>query len=93
MPETRPKYSVVVLVLTHTLGHGLYLDLKEDADYNNLLQEVKNLKSRQDILAERVEKIEHASAWSEQDVLEKRVKNLENLAVMSDSKINQKLKD
>ena len=92
MPETRPKYSVVVLVLTHTLGHGLYLDLKEDADYNNLLQEVKNLKSRQDILAERVEKIEHAS-WSEQDVLEKRVKNLENLAVMSDSKINQKLKD
>ena len=93
MPETRPKYSVVVLVLTHTLGHGLYLDLKEDADYNNLLQEVKNLKSRQDILAERVEKIEHASAWSEQDVLENRVKNLENLAVMSDSKINQKLKD
>ena len=93
MPETGPKYSVVVLVLTHTLGHGLYLDLKEDADYNNLLQEVKNLKSRQDILAERVEKIEHASAWSEQDVLEKRVKNLENLAVMSDSKINQKLKD
>lgn len=92
MPETRPKYSVVVLVLTHTLGHGLYLDLKEDADYNNLLQEVKNLKSRQDILAERVEKIEHAS-WSEQDVLENRVKNLENLAVMSDSKINQKLKD
>ena len=93
MPETRPKYSVVVLVLTHTLGHGLYLDLKEDADYNNLLQEVKNLKSRQDILAERVEKIEHASAWSEQDVLENRVKNLENLAVMSDSKINEKLKD
>ena len=93
MPETGPKYSVVVLVLTHTLGHGLYLDLKEDADYNNLLQEVKNLKSRQDILAERVEKIEHASAWSEQDVLENRVKNLENLAVMSDSKINQKLKD
>ena len=93
MPENRPKYSVVVLVLTHTLGHGLYLDLKEDADYNNLLQEVKNLKSRQDILAERVEKIEHASAWSEQDVLENRVKNLENLAVMSDSKINQKLKD
>ena len=93
MPETGPKYSVVVLVLTHTLGHGLYLDLKEDADYNNLLQEVKNLKSRQDILAERVEKIEHASVWSEQDVLEKRVKNLENLAVMSDSKINQKLKD
>ena len=93
MPETRPKYSVVVLVLTHTLGHGLYLDLKEDADYNNLLQEVKNLKLRQDILAERVEKIEHASAWSEQDVLENRVKNLENLAVMSDSKINQKLKD
>ena len=92
MPETRPKYSVVVLVLTHTLGHGLYLDLKEDADYNNLLQEVKNLKSRQDILAERVEKIEHAS-WSEQDVLENRVKKLENLAVMSDSKINQKLKD
>ena len=92
MPETGPKYSVVVLVLTHTLGHGLYLDLKEDADYNNLLQEVKNLKSRQDILAERVEKIEHAS-WSEQDVLENRVKNLENLAVMSDSKINQKLKD
>ena len=92
MPETRPKYSVVVLVLTHTLGHGLYLDLKEDADFNNLLQEVKNLKSRQDILAERVEKIEHAS-WSEQDVLENRVKNLENLAVMSDSKINQKLKD
>ena len=92
MPENRPKYSVVVLVLTHTLGHGLYLDLKEDADYNNLLQEVKNLKSRQDILAERVEKIEHAS-WSEQDVLENRVKNLENLAVMSDSKINQKLKD
>ena len=93
MPETGPKYSVVVLVLTHTLGHGLYLDLKEDADYNNLLQEVKNLKSRQDILAERVEKIEHASVWSEQDVLENRVKNLENLAVMSDSKINQKLKD
>ena len=92
MPETRPKYSVVVLVLTHTLGHGLYLDLKEDADFQNLLQEVKNLKSRQDILAERVEKIEHAS-WSEQDVLENRVKNLENLAVMSDSKINQKLKD
>ena len=92
MPENRPKYSVVVLVLTHTLGHGLYLDLKEDADYNNLLQEVKNLKSRQDILAERVEKIEHAS-WSEQDVLENRVKNLENLAVMSDSKINEKLKD
>ena len=93
MPETRPKYSVVVLVLTHTLGHGLYLDLKEDGDFQNLLQEVKNLKSRQDILAERVEKIEHASAWSEQDVLENRVKNLENLAVMSDSKINQKLKD
>ena len=93
MPETRPKYSVVVLVLTHTLGHGLYLDLKEDADFQNLLQEEKNLKSRQDILAERVEKIEHASAWSEQDVLENRVKNLENLAVMSDSKINQKLKD
>ena len=92
MPENRPKYSVVVLVLTHTLGHGLYLDLKEDADFQNLLQEVKNLKSRQDILAERVEKIEHAS-WSEQDVLENRVKNLENLAVMSDSKINQKLKD
>ena len=92
MPETRPKYSVVVLVLTHTLGHGLYLDLKEDGDFQNLLQEVKNLKSRQDILAERVEKIEHAS-WSEQDVLENRVKNLENLAVMSDSKINQKLKD
>ena len=92
MPETGPKYSVVVLVLTHTLGHGLYLDLKEDADFQNLLQEVKNLKSRQDILAERVEKIEHAS-WSEQDVLENRVKNLENLAVMSDSKINQKLKD
>ena len=93
MPETGPKYSVVVLVLTHTLGHGLYLDLKEDADFQNLLQEVKNLKSRQDILAERVEKIEHASVWSEQDVLENRVKNLENLAVMSDSKINQKLKD
>ena len=92
MPETGPKYSVVVLVLTHTLGHGLYLDLKEDGDFQNLLQEVKNLKSRQDILAERVEKIEHAS-WSEQDVLENRVKNLENLAVMSDSKINQKLKD
>ena len=81
------------MVLTHTLGHGLYLDLKEDADFQNLLQEVENLKSRQDILAERVEKIEHASAWSEQDVLENRVKNLENLAVMSDSKINQKLKD
>ena len=92
MPENRPKYSVVVLVLTHTLGHGLYLDLKEDGDFQNFLQEVENLKSRQDILAERVEKIEHAS-WSEQDVLENRVKNLENLAVMSDSKINQKLKD
>ena len=93
MPENRPKCSVVVLVLTHTLGHCLYLDLKEDGDFQNLLQKVKNIKSRQDILAERVEKIEHASTWSEQDVLEKRVKNLENLAVMSDSKINQKLKD
>ena len=93
MPENRPKCSVVVLVLTQTLGNCLYLDLKEDGDFQNLLQEVNNLKSRQDILAERVEKIEHASVWSEQDVLEKRVKNLENLAVMSDSKINQKLKD
>ena len=93
MPENRPKCSVVVLVLTQTLGNCLYLDLKEDGDFQNLLQEVKNIKSRQDILAERVEKMEQASTWSEQDVLEKRVKNLENLAVMSDSKINQKLKD